>query len=51
MYRKDILDELRLAVPKTMGAYVETVRAIDEAKRGQGIHGTVGQWKTGHGRF
>ncbi|MCX7431676.1 MAG: extracellular solute-binding protein [Planctomycetia bacterium] len=48
MYRKDILDELRLAVPKTMGEYLDTVRAIDEAKRGQGIHGTVGQWKTGH---
>jgi len=48
MYRKDILDELRLAVPKTMGDYLATVRAIDEAKRGQGIHGTVGQWKTGH---
>ena len=48
MYRKDILDELRLAVPKTMREYLETVRAIDEAKRGQGIHGTVGQWKTGH---
>lgn len=48
MYRKDILDELRLVVPKTMGQYLETVRAIDEAKRGQGIHGTAGQWKTGH---
>ena len=48
MYRKDILDELGLKVPKTMREYLETVRAIDEAKRGQGIHGTVGQWKTGH---
>jgi len=48
MYRKDILAELRLEVPKTMGEYLDTVRAIDAAKRGQGIHGTVGQWKTGH---
>lgn len=48
MYRKDILDELRLKVPKTMAEYLDTVRAIDAAKRGQGIHGTVGQWRTGH---
>jgi multiple sugar transport system substrate-binding protein len=48
MYRKDILDELRLQVPKTMAEYLDTVRTIDAAKRGQGIHGTVGQWKTGH---
>jgi multiple sugar transport system substrate-binding protein len=48
MYRKDIFDELRLKVPTTMTDYLNTVRAIHEAKRGQGIYGTVGQWKSGH---
>ena len=48
MYRKDIFDELKLDVPKTMTDYVNTVKAIHAAKRGQGIYGTVGQWKSGH---
>ncbi len=48
MYRKDIFDELKLAVPKTMAEYMNTVKAINEAKSGQGIYGTVGQWKSGH---
>ena len=48
MYRKDIFDALRLTVPKTMTEYMEAVKAIDAAKRGEGIYGTVGQWKTGH---
>ena len=48
MYRKDIFDELKLAVPKTMTDYLNAVKAIHEAKRGQGIYGTVGQWKSGH---
>jgi multiple sugar transport system substrate-binding protein len=48
MYRKDILDTLRLAVPRTMAEYLQVVRAIDEARRGTGVRGTVGQWKTGH---
>ena len=48
MYRKDIFDELKLDVPKTMTDYLNTVKAIHEAKRGQGIYGTVGQWKSGH---
>ncbi len=48
MYRKDIFDELKLTVPKTMAEYLQVVRTIDEAKRGTGVRGTVGQWKTGH---
>jgi multiple sugar transport system substrate-binding protein len=48
MYRRDVLDELKLSVPKTMGEYLDVVRAIDAAKRGEGMHGTTGQWKTGH---
>jgi len=48
MYRKDIFDELRLAVPKTMADYMSAVKTIHEAKHGQGIYGTVGQWKAGH---
>jgi multiple sugar transport system substrate-binding protein len=48
MYRKDIFDTLKLTVPRTMPEYLEVVRTIDAAKRGTGVHGTVGQWKTGH---
>ncbi len=48
MYRKDIFDELKLKVPTTMTEYMDTVRAIYEAKSGEGIMGTVGQWKSGH---
>jgi multiple sugar transport system substrate-binding protein len=48
MYRKDIFDELKLQVPKTMTEYLNVVKAIDEAKRGAGVYGTVGQWKSGH---
>jgi multiple sugar transport system substrate-binding protein len=48
MYRKDIFDQLKLDVPRTMTQYMETVKAIHEAKIGQGIYGTVGQWKSGH---
>jgi multiple sugar transport system substrate-binding protein len=48
MYRKDIFDQLKLPVPTTMTEYLNTVKAIHEAKSGQGIMGTVGQWKNGH---
>jgi multiple sugar transport system substrate-binding protein len=48
MYRKDIFDELKLKVPTTMAEYMEAVKAINEAKSGQGIYGTTGQWKSGH---
>ena len=48
MYRKDIFDELKLAVPRTMTEYRNAVKAIHDAKSRQGIYGTVGQWKSGH---
>lgn len=48
MYRKDIFDELKLAVPGTMTEYRNAVKAIHEAKNRQGIYGTIGQWKSGH---
>jgi multiple sugar transport system substrate-binding protein len=48
MYRRDIFEELHLSVPKTMPEYMTVVKVIQEAKRGQGIFGTVGQWKSGH---
>src|SRR5262249_50233737 len=42
MYRKDIFDQLKLKVPTTMAEYMQTVKAIHEAKSGQGVMGTVG---------
>jgi multiple sugar transport system substrate-binding protein len=48
MYRRDLFEELKLSVPKTLSDYLNVVKTIHEAKHGQGIHGTVGQWKTGH---
>lgn len=47
MYRKDIFDELRLKAPTTLQEYMDTVKAINEAKAPK-IYGTVGQWKSGH---
>lgn len=38
-YRKDVRDGLKLAVPTTMRGDLEVVRAIDEARRGTGVHG------------
>ena len=48
MYRRDIFDELGLAVPETMAGYMSVVKTIDDAMRGRGVYGTVGQWKSGH---
>lgn len=48
MYRRDIFEELGLAVPTTMSEYLEVIQAIHEAKAGEGIYGTTGQWKSGH---
>jgi multiple sugar transport system substrate-binding protein len=47
MYRKDIFDELGLAVPTTMEEYMNVVMAINEEKAPQ-TYGTVAQWKSGH---
>lgn len=48
MYRKDLFDQLKLRVPKTLTEYLNVVKAIHESMRGKGIYGTVGQWKSGH---
>lgn len=48
MYRKDLFDKHRLKVPATMGEYMNAVKALDEAERGNGIYGTTGQLKAGH---
>ena len=48
MYRKDLFEKHRLKVPATMAEYMEAVKALDDAERGNGIHGTTGQLKAGH---
>jgi multiple sugar transport system substrate-binding protein len=48
MYRKDLFDKHGLKVPTTMDEYMATVKALDEAERGNGIYGTTGQLKSGH---
>lgn len=48
MYRKDLFDKHRLKVPTTMDEYMNAVKALDEAERGNGIYGTTGQLKAGH---
>jgi multiple sugar transport system substrate-binding protein len=48
MYRKDLLDKHRLNVPATMAEYMDVVKTLDEAERGNGIRGTTGQLKAGH---
>lgn len=48
MYRKDIFDELGLTVPTTTDEYLAAIKAIHEAKSGDGIYGTTGMWKSGH---
>lgn len=44
MYRRDLLEELGLAVPTTMAGYLETVRAIQRS-HAPAVYGTTGQWK------
>jgi len=48
MYRKDLFDKHGLNVPTTMDEYMNVVKALDEAERGNGIYGTTGQLKSGH---
>lgn len=48
MYRRDLFEKHRLAVPTTMAGYLAAVKALDEAERGNGIRGTTGQLKAGH---
>ncbi len=47
IYRRDIFDELGLAVPKTIPDYLNVVRAINKA-RSPAVYGTVEGWKAGH---
>ena len=47
MYRRDIFEELKLSVPRTMQEYLDAAKAINEAKA-PNVYGTVGQWKSGH---
>ncbi len=48
MYRADIYEELGLKPAATLADYLANARVIDEAKRPQGVYGTVGQMKSGH---
>jgi multiple sugar transport system substrate-binding protein len=47
MYRKDIFEQLKLAVPTTMADYMKVIKTINEAKI-PGLYGTTAQWKRGH---
>ncbi len=48
MYRKDLFDKHRLKVPTTTAEYLDVVRRLDDAERGNGIRGTTGQLRAGH---
>jgi multiple sugar transport system substrate-binding protein len=47
IYRRDIFEELELAVPRTIPEYLAAVKAIFEAKA-PNMYGTVEGWKAGH---
>lgn len=46
-YRRDVLDSLGLAPPRTLDEYQHVVQAVQEARAPE-MYGTVGQWKAGH---
>lgn len=46
-YRRDVLEELGLAVPRTLAQFMQTARAIHEEKA-PAVYGSAGQWKAGH---
>ncbi|MBB4063715.1 ABC transporter substrate-binding protein [Gellertiella hungarica] len=48
MYRQDLLDKHGIKVPETMDDYMNAVKAITEAEKGNGIYGTTVQAKSGH---
>ena len=48
MYRTDIYQELGLTPATTLAGYLANAKAIDAAKRADGVYGTVGQMKSGH---
>lgn len=51
-YRKDVLENLGLAVPTNMPEFMDAAKAIFDAnltnEDGSRIYGYVGQWKSGH---
>ena len=48
MYRKDLLEKYKIAVPTTYDDFLTAVRQITEAGKGEGIFGTGLQAKSGH---
>lgn len=48
MYRQDIFDKHGLKVPETVVEYLETVKAISDLEKGNGIYGNTVQAKSGH---
>ncbi len=48
MYRRDLLEKHKLQPPATMDEYLNAVRTIDQAERGNGVYGTTGQLRSGH---
>jgi ABC-type glycerol-3-phosphate transport system substrate-binding protein len=48
IYRKDLLEKHKIQPPATMDEYLNVVRAIDQAERGNGVFGTTGQLRSGH---
>src|SRR5437660_1002220 len=47
LYRRDILDRLRLPLPKTVPEYLVTVQAIQREMQPH-VYGTTAMWKSGH---
>ncbi len=48
MYRKDILEKHKIAVPTTFDEFTAAVKAISEAEKANGMFGTGLQAKSGH---
>lgn len=48
MYRQDILDKHKIAVPTTPDEFMAAVKAITEAEKANGMYGTGLQAKSGH---
>lgn len=47
IYRRDVLEELGLAVPRTLAEFLQVAAAIHEEKA-PAVYGAVGEWKAGH---
>lgn len=48
MYRKDLLEKHKIDVPTTYDGFLDAVRKITEAEKGNGVYGTGLQAKSGH---